>query len=334
MRRHLQDWRMWLLVTVAGVMVAILIRPHGWRERPGYPLVAVLDITRSMNTRDVILGGRKVDRLSFAKDRLRRLLRQLPCGSTLGLGLFTERRSTLLMLPVEVCRHYYELSRVIDRIDWRMAWAADSRIAKGLHDAMGLLQYPELKGTGLLFITDGHEAPPVNPRYRTRFDDVKGQVKGFLVGVGGDTPTPMPKYDESGKPQGFYRPEDVPHRSTFGEPLKAPTDQPGFHPRNAPFGGEWVLGQEHLSFLHADYLRQLGEEAGLGFHRLRTVAELLAAIDRLGVQRLTTQPWDWRPWLAALALLLLTGLYGLVCWQERRTPLAKPGFYSTDNKEK
>ncbi|HID09235.1 TPA: VWA domain-containing protein [Candidatus Micrarchaeota archaeon] len=317
MRRMFQDWRWWLLLAAAGLLAAVMLRPYGWRERPGYPLVAVVDITRSMNTRDMHLGGEQVDRLSFVKARLRGLLRRLPCGSRLGVGVFTERRSTLLLLPVEVCGHFHELSQVIEQLDWRMAWAADSRVAKGLLDAMMLLRRTELQRHALLFFTDGHEAPPVNPRYRTDFTEVKGKVAGLLVGVGGRTLSPIPKFDERGRFVGFYRPEDVPHRSTFGEPLRKPTGDPSYHPRNAPFGGEWVLGQEHLSSLRAGYLRQLAEEAGLAYHTLGEPDDLLAAIDALGVRLSTRQPRDWRPWLGALAGLLLAGVYLGTRWWER-----------------
>ncbi len=316
MKLFFQDWRSWILLAVVVLLLVVFIRPYSWRERPGYPLVAVVDITRSMNTRDMRLGEEKVDRLRFVKARLRQLVRELPCGSRLGVGVFTERRSTLLILPVEVCGHFYELTEVIGHLDWRIAWAADSRVAKGLLDAMTLMIRPELQRHALLFFTDGHEAPPLNPRYHTDYSEVRDKVAGLLVGVGGDTPTPIPKYDEAGKSQGYYRPEDVPHRSTFGEPLRPPTAKPGFHARNAPFGGEWVLGQEHLSSLRAPYLRNLAEESGLRYLKLTEVSQLLAAIDRVGVRLASRQPWDWRPWLAALALLLLIGLYLASRWHD------------------
>ncbi len=317
MRRIFHDWRAGLLLAAAGLLAVVMLKPYGWRERPGYPLVAVVDITRSMNTRDLRLQRTAVDRLSYVKDRLQSLLRQLPCGSRLGIGVFTERRSTLLTMPLEVCGHFHALQAVIDHLDWRMAWAADSRIAKGLRDAMTLMRRPELRGHALLFFTDGHEAPPVNPRYRPDFKALRGKVTGMVVGVGGTALTPIPKFDETGRPQGFYRPEDVPHRSTFGLPARPATDVPGYHPRNAPFGGEYVLGQEHLSSLRAAYLQTLAREAGLVYHTLTDAVALQAAVAYLGVRETSLQPWDGRPWWGLGAWLVLVGLYGGACWVDR-----------------
>ncbi len=309
MRRIFHDWRWWALLAAAGLLAAAVLRPYGWREAAAYPLVAVVDITRSMNVRDMRLSGVATDRIGYVRTALRRMLRRLPCGSRLGVGVFTGRRTTLLLMPLEVCGHFHELSRVIGRLDWRMAWEADSRVAAGLLDAMTLMMRPELREYALLWFTDGHEAPPVNPRYQPRFSTVRGKVKGLLVGVGGAVPAPIPKFGEDGRQQGFYRPEDVPHRSTFGEPVRPPRSAPGFHARNAPFGGEWVLGQEHLSSLREAYLRRLADTAGLGYHSLSGPDALLAAVDALGVAETVRRPRDWRPWLGGVAWLLLAGVY-------------------------
>ncbi len=316
--RRFRDWRLGLLVVALILLAAVLIRPYGRREHPGYPLVAVIDITRSMNVRDMRSQGEQMDRLGFVKARLAALLRQLPCGSRLGVGVFTERRSTLLILPLEVCDHFHALREVIEHIDWRMAWDADSRIAGGLLDAMKLMQRDELRRHALLFFTDGHEAPPLNPRYRPDLSVLKGKVAGMVIGVGGRTPVPIPKFDEAGRPQGFYRPEDVPHRSTFGEPARPPTDVSGYHPRNAPFGGEWVLGQEHLSSLRASYLRSLAREAGLRYRTLDESVDLVAEVARLGVQETSVQLWDRRPWLGLGAWMVLVLLYGYARFVDHR----------------
>lgn len=58
-------------------------------------------------------------------------------------------------------------------------WEADSRIADGLYNTLEHLQDQQVN---LLFITDGHEAPPANPRYREPLEPFQGlDPKGELL---------------------------------------------------------------------------------------------------------------------------------------------------------
>lgn len=280
-----------------------------WGERatPVYRHIAVVDITRSMNVADYRHDGRTLSRLDFVKLALRQALVELPCGSRFGLAVFTERQAALLFEPVETCAGHAAIAEAIERLDWRQAWAADSRIADGLYRTLEILQaYP----AQILFFTDGQEAPPANPRYRPDFSRIKGRMKGALVGVGGLQPAPIPKFDEQGRSLGFVGPEEVPHRSTFGLP-EAPEQVEGYHARNAPFGAEAVMGNEHLSALREDYLRQLGGDSGLGYARLGAPEDLTALMMRPEFAETEPAPADLRPVPAILALLALLLAYRL-----------------------
>jgi mxaL protein len=73
------------------------------------------------------------------------------------------------------------------------------------------------------FLSDGHEAPPLVTGAHPLFDDVKpGDVRGWLIGVGGYTPQPIPRTDDEGKVVGYWRAEDVMQdrcqATTAGEP--------------------------------------------------------------------------------------------------------------------
>ncbi|GAB6046715.1 hypothetical protein JCM19379_05380 [Methyloparacoccus murrellii] len=265
--------------------------------------LAVVDITRSMTVTDYRLGNRMVSRLDVVRQALREAIAGLPCGSQLGLGVFTERSSTLLFEPIEVCTGFQDIAGALERLDWRMAWAADSRIAAGLLDA-----FQSLAGyqADVLFFTDGQEAPPVNPRYRTRFEGVRGRLGGWLVGVGGNTPMPIPKFDETGRPLGFVAEDEVPQRSTFGLSDMAPEDIEGYHARNAPFGSAPSGGTEHLSALREDYLRELAGASGLGYRRLEvgTLAETLLQPEYARPARVFVD-LRWIPATLALALTVL-----------------------------
>lgn len=270
--------------------------------RPVYQLMAVVDITRSMNAEDYRLDGKPVSRLEFVKRSLRDLIGRLPCQSKLGIGLFTERRSTILFEPIEVCSGYSELDKAVAALDWRMAWAADSRVASGLLDTLQLL--PDKDAT-LLFITDGQEAPPLNSRYRIDFAEVKGKVKGLIIGTGGLQAVAIPKFDNQGRRIGVYGPDDVPHRSSFGESDLNPEKIEGYDARNAPFGKHAAAGNEHQSALQEGYLQQLATETGLDYHRLQSSELLSGAVQSSKFGSPINVKSDIRAYYASLVLLLV-----------------------------
>jgi mxaL protein len=300
-----------LLLALLGLSLALL-RPQFKTTRALFDHIVIIDITRSMNVEDYRIDGRAITRLEGVKSALRLAVRNLPCGSKLGLGLFTERRSALLFEPIEVCSGFDAMDTAIQRIDWRMAWGADSRITDGLFDA--LTQF-ERHRANVIFVTDGQEAPPPNPRYRRDFGPLKGRVQGVIVGVGGFTLVPIPKFDDRGQAVGFYSAGEVPHRSTFGLSPKPPSEIEGYHERNAPFGSEPVIGTEHLSSLKEDYLRQLADETGLFYRRLSDHEDLSRALKIPELARFENIPTDihWLP--AGLALVALGVLYGLLPWR-------------------
>jgi mxaL protein len=296
-----------IAVTLAFALAVAACFP--WRlqqSRPVFRHLAIVDITRSMNVEDYRLGSHPMSRLAFVKQALLQALGDLPCGSRFGLGVFSERQVALLFTPIEVCSGFGAISGAIERLDWRMAWAADSRIAKGLYQA--LETFADLDAS-LVFFTDGHEAPPVNPRYLPVFDELRGKVAGWIVGVGGMGLSPIPKFDESGQRLGFYTEEEVPQRSSFGLPELPPDQIEGYHARNAPFGGEQPMGSEHLSSLKEEYLRRLADASGLAYHRLedaRGLTQVLTA-RRLARQQEVTVDARWVP--GSVALVLAVAVY-------------------------
>jgi len=127
MVRNIRFWLTLSAMITAGIAIAL---PPIQRQRRTFNLLAVLDITGSMNTRDMLLDGSPVSRLDMMKDSLRQLLTVFPCGSRMGVAIFTERRPFLLFEPVEVCGNFEALDREIAALDWRMAWEGDSHICK------------------------------------------------------------------------------------------------------------------------------------------------------------------------------------------------------------
>jgi mxaL protein len=302
----------WLLAGAALALATGFLRPVLPWKQPLVDQVVVLDITQSMNVPDQRIGGKPVSRLAFAKHQLRLAIDQLPCGSKLGWAIFTEYRSFLLFAPVEVCAHLDELRGTLEGIDNRMAWIGASEVAKGLASGLGIAR--QLPGQpALVFVTDGHESPPLNPRHRPRFDLVPGQVQGLVVGVGGLLPAAVPKTDPMGRPLGSWQAEDVlqtdPHSqgrggSVEGERLVEQADDGSDRAIPAAALGA-TPGSEHLSSLRESYLQLLAGETGLGYHRLGAAAGLAAAMQAPALTRPVPVRADARVPLAALAVLLL-----------------------------
>jgi mxaL protein len=311
-------WRRWrwrrpereqgLLLGAALALAACLFEPSWPLQRALFDHVVVLDVTQSMNVADQQLDDRPVSRLAFARQAVRDALLRLPCGSKLGLGLFTEYRSYLLLQPVEVCANLQELRSTLARIDGRMAWTGNSEVAKGLYGGLAVArQLPDTPS--LVFVTDGQEAPPVNPRHRPPFNGKAGEVSGLIVGVGGLTPQPIPKTDPEGRPLGFWGADEVQQTDPYSRG------------RGGSVGGEAMVdgpdtatpsalptapaGSEHLSSLREAYLRLLAGETGLRFLRLQQTSDLGTAMTASDLARPVPARLDLRPALGLLALLLL-----------------------------
>jgi mxaL protein len=250
--------------------------------RPVFRYLFVLDITQSMNARDYHQDGLPADRLGFAKASIRAALEALPCGSGVGLGLFTTRNSQILFEPLEVCGHLPLLADVLEHIDWRMAWAADSHVARGVFTG---LREAAARGTDtrLVFFSDGQQFPPeANPP----FDGQPGAVGGLIVGVGGAQAVPIPRLDKDGQPLGFWEYVDL--RDWL--PAEA-----------MPLDGAAL----YLSRLDETALRGLAATTGLGYLRLETPQGLAHALSDPGLAARRVVATDIRWALAALALLLL-----------------------------
>lgn len=303
------------LAAAALLLGATLFKPTLPLRRAQVDVVAVVDITQSMNVEDEQLDGRPASRLAFAKATLARLVERLPCGSRVGLGVFTEYRSFLLLAPIEVCEHQKELLGTLALMDGRMAWAGASEVAKAVNSGMAAVKALEGK-PALLFVSDGHESPPLSPRYRPNFTVARGEVRGLIAGVGGDELLPIPKIGPDGRRYGDWGADEVTQvdprtlgrgGSVGGEQMVEPdapatVELPGVTP-----------GSEHLSALREGYLRLLAGETGLAYLRLTDAEPLLAALSGPALAREAPGRLDLRPWLGAAALLglllpLLTGL--------------------------
>ena len=270
--------------------------------------LVVFDITQSMNVGDAMPGDETLTRLEHAKAAVLEAATALPCGSELGLGLFTGHRTFLLLEPVEICTSYPDLAATVRAVDWRMAWTARSEIAKGVHSG---LRIAEALGpqTVLVFLTDGHEAPPLHPELRPNFGAEPGVVRGLLAGVGGPAPLPIPKLDPQGKNLGYWGAEDVMQvdELSLGRGTSVSEGYAGTDAENVQARIE--AGTEHLSALREPYLRSLANGLQLHYRRVGDASDLRSAFRHSDFANELVSTTDLRPWLAGVAALLVAGSY-------------------------
>ncbi|HET7528106.1 MAG TPA: vWA domain-containing protein, partial [Burkholderiaceae bacterium] len=279
-RRLYPDPRARALWGAFALLLLALVMPRVPLPRDTVDQIVVFDITQSMDVPDHELDGRGVSRLRFARESVRRALPGLPCGSKIGWAVFAEYRTLLLMAPIEVCENHAELVGALERIDGGMRWSNASEITKGVFWAMRAARDTAAGGRiQVVFITDGHEAPPL-ARALPLFDDLHaGEQPGWLVGVGGDTPQPIPHADKFGRPIGLWRADEV-------------VQSPG-------------TSSEHLSALHEAHLEALARQVGFGYARLRSIESIRPVLhDPHAAQRVMV-PTDLSPLPVAAALMLL-----------------------------
>jgi len=280
--------RFWLIPTLALLLllVAILIPPFNVARRT-YDYLVVFDITQSMNVEDYDINGIPTSRLAFARTAVRRTLHELPCGSRVGWGVFSEYRTLVLLAPIEVCSNYNDLLASLDRIDGRMRWGNASEISKGLFWAMrgarDVGSHPRV-----LFLTDGQEAPPIDGEGLAMFDDLKrGDIGGWLIGVGGYTPRPIPRTDADGRPIGFWHADEVVQRD-------APTA-----------GHKAVASHEHLSEVREPYLRTLAREVDFEYQHMSSLDSIREAMLHPQFAEQRRAPTDFGGIAAVAALITL-----------------------------
>jgi len=235
-----------------------------------------------MNVEDVFLDGAAVSRLALARVAARRLVHELPCGSQVGLSVFAGQRVLSLLVPLETCEHYAGLISTIDSIDGSMRWANASSIGRGLHKS---LRAAHAMGgdIAVVLLSDGHEAPPLRSGRKGMPRPDNPGAYGYVVGVGGELPSKIPKLDAEGRISGYWRAEEVVQLS----------DVAG------------MQSHEELSSLHEEHLIQLALLAELDYIRLDAPQEFASELANSVARRTEPVPTDMRWVPASMALLVL-----------------------------
>ncbi|NQY26573.1 MAG: VWA domain-containing protein [Piscirickettsiaceae bacterium] len=261
-------------------------------------LMFVLDITQSMDVSDVEINNETATRLEWAKDYTKKTLQKLPCGSHVGLAAFSESRSLILMNPVEICSSYNDLTQMLAKIHGSMAWALSSEVSKAVFGAIDQAKLMDPM-PNIVFITDGHEAPPLHKELYPKYKKKLGDISGVFVGVGGDKLLPIPKHKFDGTADGFWQQNEVLHEDVYASLRSESEEVRNARPRN-----------EHLSSQKQLHLNRLAEM--LKFDYIVSPTNANAVIEALE-EKVTTRDqvvnYDWAPWFAGIALFILALLY-------------------------
>ena len=269
MLRLLRARRLAVLLLAALVLLPVFFAPRVALPGITFSYLFVIDVSESMNVRDVDARDPGESRLDRAKASVIAALASLPCGSRAAVALFAGTDAVTLFEPIEVCRHFPAIEQVVRNLDWRMAWDGDSRIEAGLINA---IREAERRHLDLVFVTDGDEAPHVDVPRLSDLLSMRGPVKGWLLGVGSPEPHPVPRLDADNRVVGYWTAIDAARE--------------GFHPNLVETLGQAQSAAdleksgalddvvEHRSALRAAYLKQLGTAAGLGYATADTSARL------------------------------------------------------------
>lgn len=164
----------------------------------GYDLVLALDLSSSMYSEDVVLDGRRVNRLEGLKPVLEAFIRRRP-NDRIGFVAFAGRSYTLAPLTHD---HAW-LARQIARL--RIGLIEDgTAIGDGIGLALERLVRARAEGGNragafVILLTDGaNTAGQLTPQQAVALAK-NADVPVYTIGVGTGQPAPMPRFDESGR---------------------------------------------------------------------------------------------------------------------------------------
>jgi len=299
--------RVGVLALAALVLLPVFFAPQRMLAGSTFAYLFVIDVSESMNVRDVDTYVPTQSRLDRAKAGVIAAMAALPCGSRIAIGLFAGSDTLVLFEPLEVCRHYPAIEQVVDGIDWRMAWDGDSRVEAAVVNA---LHEAGSRGLDLVFLSDGDEAPHVAVPHMSELLALQGKVKGWLVGIGSPQPSPVPHLDADNKIVGYWTAVDAVREGFY--PNLSELVKQAASPAELERSGALDEVREHKSALNEDYLRLVGASAGLGYVKADSPARVAATIADASTARHEPAQRDMR-----IVFGLCSALLVMVGWLRR-----------------
>lgn len=192
-----------LLAFAVIFLLLALIKPQIQLKQDVHNYLLLADISQSMNAEDVKVNNKIVNRLVYTQHLMKQVVKTSPCGTYVSVGVFAAENIGLLFMPLEVCANYDIINDTINHLEWRMAWSGNSRITFGIKAAEEIFDYLNMPAQ-MLFFTDGDEAPKANGINKLDISDVRIGKNVILVGVGSETPSPIPRYNTNNVKVGYW----------------------------------------------------------------------------------------------------------------------------------
>ena len=232
----------------------------------------VIDITQSMNVKDMHMNKRPISRLNYALQLISMSLKELPCGTKVSIALFANAEVVPLYVPIEICENFGVIQDTLKHLEWRMAWRGSSHLRLGLIDAGSVsLTLPE--PTKIIFLTDGDEAAPLNAITKIDLQPMQGSSSWLLAGIGSQEPSPIPKFNSKDEIIGYWsqyatkiEPSQIVNEDSVGKRDDSIASDPH---------------EYYLSALREDYLKEVVSDINANYVRADLQAKFLTAINKL-----------------------------------------------------
>lgn len=263
-----------------------------------------IDISESMNVRDVGYPEPRTDRLMLAKLAVREGMASLPCGSRVTVALFAGEEAVVLFEPLEICRHFPAIEQVVMGLDRRMRWIGDSLITKTLNTA---ILEAKKRNLNIVMITDGDEMPQRTNPYVIDLIKHRGKIKGLLLGVGGDALQPIPQINERNEVVGYWTKEQAVSQGNYPELVAYVR---ALAPGEQALEGMLDHVTEHTSSFNKNIMQAVSQAVGFEMIRVHTPADAVSALNKTEYRKYAMADRDAR-WIYGLvaAVLALIGWF-------------------------
>ena len=260
-----------LLLTFTSLLLA-LYNPSIPITKNIYNYIFIVDISQSMNTKDMSIDNNEVSRIDYTKTMVSNLLERLPCKSKVSIGMFAGVSVAATYTPIEVCKNFSVINSTIDNLDWRSTWSGNTRIRESMVNLARLIRsFPE--SAQVIYFTDGEEAPKLHVFNTRDLSQFQGGNDWLLVGVGSAKGTPIPKYDSKNQLIGYWSNE-----SFALQPGIAQISQSNIGTRSNKIA--FSESDRYLSKLDEKYLIDLSNEIKGNYVRGDNIDNILAAMEK------------------------------------------------------
>ncbi|WP_406628678.1 vWA domain-containing protein [Ornithobacterium rhinotracheale] len=188
--RFLQIKNIFLLLALFFMTIALMGPQWGEEEqklkREGIDLVFALDLSNSMNAEDIAPS-----RIDKAKKFIHSFLNQLG-GDRVGLVVFAGEAYAMSPLTTD----YTSLNSSVSALDTDLLWNQGTNFSAAIDKSLQILGKNPETSKAIILISDGEDH---EEGISDAIEKAKEQhTEIFTMGIGGDSPVPIPMYDSYG----------------------------------------------------------------------------------------------------------------------------------------